>query len=173
MDGERTAMVHPWWLVPAAFGAGVAVAAACAALTWLVTEMSGPVLGLHPVTLLALVAATVVVALARGRRWPGWWIAAVWVVVPTVVNPLLWWYGAPAFGWRMGGLGGVLGLWLSLPPNGLFLGLALVPLLTALLLRERRGLRLLLFGLAVELAVLIGWLAVASQLHGFVANLAA
>ncbi len=167
------ATVRRWWVLPLALVAGVAVAAACATVTWLVTEMSGPVLGLHPVTLLAVIAAPVVVVLARGSRWPGWWIAAAWVVVPTVVNPLLWWYGAPAFGWRMGGLGGVLCLWLSLPPNGLVLGLAAVPLLSALLLRERRGVRLLLLGLAVELAVLIGWLAVASRLPLYVGNLGA
>ncbi len=126
----------------------------------------------HPPMLASGCAAVAaVIGRAGFRRWPGWSVALAWVLAPAVMNPILWLVGAPLMGWRMGGLGGLLYLEFVLPLNGVALGVASVPLLTALLGRERHGVRLFASGFLVQLAVLSGWLAVASQFHAYVGNL--
>lgn len=125
----------------------------------------------HPVALLSLLAATTVVVAGAGhRRWPGAPVALAWALGPALLNPLVWYAGSPLFGWRMGGLGGWLYLWLFLPLNGLAIGMASVPLLTALLGRERNGLRLFGPGLIFQAVALFVWLAIASQVHMYVGN---
>ena len=87
------------------------------------------------------------------------------------MNPVIWCVGAPWFGWRMGGLGGWLYLWVSLPANGLAIGVASVPLLTATLGRRHQRTRLVWTGLVIQALTLVAWLGIASQLHMFVGDL--
>lgn len=137
-------------------------------------QMSDLLLLVHPPALACGgAAAAAVIGRAGSRRWPGWPIALAWTLAPALFNPLFWFLGAPLMGWKMGGLGGLLYLGYVLPLNGLALGVASVPLLTALFGRERDGVRLFAPGFLLQLLLLSGWLAAASQIHAYVGNLQA
>jgi hypothetical protein len=124
----------------------------------------------HPVAILWLAAALPVVVGGVGR-WPGAPIGVGWALAPAVLNPLIWFVGAPLFGWKMAGLGGWLFLTFYLPLNGLAVGVGSIPILGAVLGRKREGVRLFGAGVAVQAATLFAWLAIASQLGMYVGNL--
>lgn len=125
----------------------------------------------HPLALLPWVVAGAL-ALASGSRqwWPGWMAAGVWTVLPAALNPAVWWLGAPLLGWRMGGLGGLLYLWLVLPLNGLVMGVGAVPALTMVTRGRARGWAIV-WGACAEALALALWLSVAGRLHAYVGQL--
>lgn len=127
----------------------------------------------HPLTVVAGLAAFVVLATSLRRRPPGPVVVFVWVLAPVVLNPAFWYFGAPLMGWRMGGLGGLFYLWLVLPLNGLVTGAAAVPVLAYVLAGRPPGFRRIFEGVAIEAGALLLWFAIASRLHAYVGQLTA
>ena len=117
---------------------------------------------IHPITL-----ATGIGALVKKWPRPPRPILSLWVVVPLVLNPVLWYFGARLFGWSLSHQGfSAIYLFVVLPMNGALFGLASAPLLWRWLM-ARPAERAARIGMTVQFATLFLNLAVFSQFPAF------
>ena len=118
----------------------------------------------HPPTLIMVILGLLLLAGKHRNRWT-LRESIILLVVPTAINPALWYFGASVFGLRLWELGGLMYLVFVLPLNGLVFGWASVLPLSFLGQRTVPGRRFIIHAIGIQLMVLAVWFAFATHIH--------